>query len=191
MSDQAVTPIAGDHAALARRYGGALFALAEHDGEVDAVATDLRGLRRVWDESAEWRFIAGDPRLTSAELIAAAAETAKICGLGKLATSFLSLVAQNRRLNVLPAMITCFLDEMAVKRGEHNAEVHTARALTTAQRDALVAALNAAAGGKVHLTVTEDSSLLGGLTVKMGSQFIDASVKNRLDHLERTLKGAA
>jgi F0F1-type ATP synthase delta subunit len=36
--------------------------------------------------------------------------------------------------------------------------------------------------------MTEDPSIIGGMTVKVGSKFIDASVKTRLDRLEKNLK---
>ena len=58
------------------------------------------------------------------------------------------------------------------------------------QKQKLLVALGAAVGRKVSLHVEEDVSLLGGLTVKMGSQFIDASVKTKLDLLERNLRKA-
>jgi F-type H+-transporting ATPase subunit delta len=179
--------VAGDEAILSRRYIDALYALAKEEDLIDVVATDLRGLRQVWAESAEWRFIASDPRLGPEELANAVGQVTRVCDLEELTSHFLSVVAQNRRLYLLPTLIEAYLNQAASERGEFRADVRTARALTIAQRDALSAALTIAAGGKVHLTVTEDASLLGGLTVKMGSKFIDASVKNKLDQLERNL----
>jgi F-type H+-transporting ATPase subunit delta len=183
--------VTGDQATLARRYADALYALAAQVDAVDAVAADLRGLRRIWAESAEWRFIATDPRLGHAELAAAVAQVATLCDLGDLSSKFLSVVAQNRRLDNLPGIIKTFLEQVAAKRGEFRAEVRSATPLNAAQSAALAASLNAIAGGKVHLAVTEDASLIGGLTVKIGPKFIDASVKTRLDTLERSLIAGA
>jgi F-type H+-transporting ATPase subunit delta len=176
---------------LARRYVDALYDLAEQEGQIDSVVSDLRGLRRVWNESDDWRFAAADPRLPSEALSAIAAQIAHICDLCPLTTKFMAVVAQHRRMSILPALIIGFLDLVATRRGEFRADIRTAAPLTQAQRDQLSVSLNAAAGGKVHLTVTEDKSLIGGLTVKLGSQFIDASVKSRLDHLERNLRAGA
>jgi F-type H+-transporting ATPase subunit delta len=151
----------------------------------------MRGLRRLWSESAEWRFIASDPRISNQSACAAAEQVATLSGIGKLAANFLSVVAMNRRLNLLPAIIEGFLNEVATRRGEYHADIRTARSLSPAQHESLIASLTAVMGGKVHINVVEDASLMGGLTVKLGSQLIDASVKTRLDHLERTLKGVA
>lgn len=192
MSEQtAPIPIAGDQAALVRRYVDALYALAEQDAAVDAVAADMRGLRRLWNESAEWRFVASDPRIKAKSACQAVEQVAKMSGVGKLAANFLAVVASNRRLDLLPAIIEGFLEEVAARRGEYRADIRAARALTAAQHEALAASLAAVMGGKVHINVVEDASIIGGLTVKLGSQFIDASVKTRLDHLERNLKAGA
>ncbi|MGB9153786.1 MAG: ATP synthase F1 subunit delta [Alphaproteobacteria bacterium] len=189
------TPVAGDHAApppaLVRRYVGSLYTLAEQEGSIDAVAADMRGLRRLWNESAEWRFIASDPRIHNESANKAVEQVAKISAVGKLTAQFLSVVALNRRLNLMPALVEGFLEEVATRRGEYHADVRTANALSAAQHEALTASLTAVMGGKVHINMIEDASILGGLTVKLGSQFIDASVKTKLDHLERSLKGAA
>ncbi len=41
------------------------------------------------------------------------------------------------------------------------------------------------------MAVREDPRLLGGITVKLGSRLIDASVKGKLERLERFLKSQA
>ncbi len=184
-------PIAGDHATLARRYVGSLYALADQDGLIDAISTDFRALRRLWDECAEWRFVASDPRLSNEAVQQAVNQVAKISGLNALTHNFILVVAQNRRLSLLPSFIEGFLEEVAIRRGEYRVEVRSARALSPAQRETLSASLNAVMGGKINMNLVEDPTILGGLTVKLGSQFIDASIKTKLDHLERTLKGAA
>lgn len=186
-----ISPVAGDHAVLARRYAGALYDLAEQEGAVDAVLSDLHGLRRLWQDSGEWRSVATDPRLKHDAVMAATRETVKAAGFGKLVANFLMVVAQNRRLSVLPAIIECFLGDVAARRGEYRADVRSAHALSTAQADKLSSALAKITGGKVSLAVTEDPTLLGGLTVQIGSKFFDASVKTRLDLLERQLKAGA
>jgi len=184
-------PRAGDKATLAHRYVGSLYDLAEQENAVDVVAADMRALRRLWEECAEWRFIASDPRLSNEAVGAAAHEVSTMTKMSKLTSNFLSVVAQNRRLSLLPALIDGFLEEVAIRRGEYKVNVRTAQALSPLQRDNLIASLSKTMGGKIHMNVIEDPSILGGLTVKLGSQFIDASVKTKLEHLERSLRGAA
>jgi len=179
--------ISGDAAVLARRYGGALYELADEQKQMDEVAAELRGLRSLVRDSAEFRYISTQPRLTRPQLITAVQAVAASAGLSKLTTNFLSMVAKNRRLNILSGVIDAFLGELAERRGEFTADVHTARALTSAQEEQLASKLREIAGGKVHLTVKEDKGLIGGITVKLGSRLIDASIKTKLQRLERQL----
>ncbi|MDX2027847.1 MAG: F0F1 ATP synthase subunit delta [Alphaproteobacteria bacterium] len=189
MPQAASTPIvAGDAAVLARRYASALYDLAEERKMLDAVAADLRNLRKLSAESSEFQYIAGQPRLGRAQLVKAMQQVAVAAKLGPLTANFLALLAQNRRLAQLDAVIAAFLSELAVQRGEHSAEVRTAKSMSSAQQEQLAAKLAKWAGGKVHLSVREDAGLLGGFVVKMGSRLIDASVKSRLARLERQLK---
>jgi F-type H+-transporting ATPase subunit delta len=115
----------------------------------------------------------------------AIADKAKITGL---VGSFLRVVAMNRRLFVLPGMISAFRRIAAEHRGEAAAEVTSAHALTAAQEKELKAALKSVAGKDVAISVTVDPSLLGGMVVKIGSRQIDTSLKTKLNSLKLALK---
>jgi len=180
--------IAGDTAVLARRYAEALYELADEQKQLDAVASDLRALRILHYESPEFRYVALQPRLTRAQAVKAMGAVAAAAHFNKLTANFLALVAKNRRLSILESVIDAFLSELAARRGEFTADVCTARALSPAQEEQLAAQLRELAGGKVHLVTREDKRLIGGMTVKMGSRLIDASVRTRLGRLERQLK---
>ncbi len=180
--------IAGDAAILARRYAGALYDLADEQKQLDAVASDLRALRILNQESAEFQYVASHPRLTRKQLVQAAQAVAKGAGFHPLTGNFLALIAQNRRLNVIGAVIDAFLNELAKRRGEFTADVRSAKPLSASQQEQLATKLRELAGGKVHMSLREDASLLGGMTVKLGSRLIDASIKTKLARLERQLK---
>jgi len=182
------TIVAGEMATVVRRYAHALYELAAEQKQLDAVTGDLRALEKLAQESAEFRAVAQNPRLRRAQLVNAVRKIAEFAGFHALSGNFLALVAQNRRLPQLRPMIRAFFAELAEKRGEFTAEVTSATALSASQKERLAAQLHALAGGKVHMTVAEDKSLLGGLVVKLGSRLIDASVKNKLARLERQLK---
>ncbi|MDP8997953.1 MAG: F0F1 ATP synthase subunit delta, partial [Pseudomonadota bacterium] len=60
-----------------------------------------------------------------------------------------------------------------------------------AQMKDLTAALNARVGKDVQLVTSIDQTLLGGLTVKIGSMLIDNSLKTKLQNLKVSMKGSA
>jgi F-type H+-transporting ATPase subunit delta len=174
---------------LAERYATALFALADERRALDAVAGDLASLRALIDESADLRRMIRSPvigRDAQGNAIAALAERA---ALQTITRNFLGLLARNRRLFALPEMIRHFLAELARRRGEVTAEVAVAQELSTSQRERITAELARAAGQKVTLDVRVDPSLLAGLTVRLGSRLVDASLKSKLHRLEMAMKG--
>jgi F0F1-type ATP synthase delta subunit len=81
---------------------------------------------------------------------------------------------------------------MKAKRGQVEAVIITADPLTKTQEEAVAAAMKAqflASRGSVTnvvITTQVDPSILGGLQVKMGDQFLDLSVKSRIDELAQT-----
>jgi F-type H+-transporting ATPase subunit delta len=176
-------------AGLAERYAIALFELADERKLLDRVAEDLRGLRALMAESADLKRLIRSPVLAREAQGRAIAALAERAGLDLLTRNFLGLLARNRRLFALPAMIDSFLATLARRRGEITAEVVAAQELTRDQRDRLDQQLRRSVGQKVAIDVRIDPSLLGGLVVKLGSRMVDASLKSKLQRLEMALKG--
>jgi F-type H+-transporting ATPase subunit delta len=176
---------------LAERYAAALFDLAEERRSLDEVAGDLRQLRTMLAESPDLiRLIRSPilPRAVQGQAVAALAETAR---LSRLVRDFLAVVARNRRLFAVPAMIEAYLADLAARRGEITAEVTAAQPLSEAQLAALGDELRRSAGRRVIVDVRVDSGLLGGMIVKLGSRLVDASLKSRLQRLQSAMKSAA
>ena len=176
---------------LAERYAAALFEIADERRALDEVAADLRRLRTMLSESRDLsRLIRSAvlPRRVQARAVAAVAETAEFSGLVR---DFLAVVARNRRLFAVPAMVEAYLARLASRRGEVTADVAAAQPLSEAQVAALGEALRQSAGRRVAVDVRVDAGLLGGIVVKLGSRLVDASLKGRLERLRSAMKGAA
>ena len=177
-------------AGLAERYAAALFELADERKALDAVASDLAGLRHMIDESADLRRMIRSPVLQRDEQARAISAIAERAGLNPLTRNLLGLLARNRRLFALSEMIQAFLQILAERRGEVTAQVIAAQELSEAQRRAVDDRLRNAVGRKVAVDFRVDASLLGGLVVKVGSRMVDASLKSKLARLALAMKGA-
>jgi len=174
---------------LSERYAKALFELADDRKALDEVAGDLRALRTLMGESADFRRLIRSPVLSRAEQAKAVAAIAEKAGFSQLTRNFLGVVARNRRLFVLPGVISGYLSVLAVRRGEVTAEVTAAKPLTPAQAEAVNEQLRKAVGSKVAVDLRVDPSLIGGLIVKVGSRMVDASIKSKLSRLQLAMKG--
>jgi len=92
-------------------------------------------------------------------------------GLDPATRSFLGVLAENRRLGALPAIIRAY------------------RALASRHRGELKQQLRQRVGREVTVDLSVDPALLGGLVVRIGSQMIDSSIRTRLNTLAHAMKG--
>ena len=174
---------------LSGRYATALFDLAIDGHSLDGVSTSLATLKGALAESDDLKTLTTSPMVDRKAAAAGIAAVAGSLGLDKLTTSFLGVLAQNRRLGTLPAIIRDFSSLAAARRGEISARVTAAHPLTATQQQALAAKLKSGLGRDVALDITIDPAILGGLIVRVGSRMIDSSLKTRLDSLGQALKG--
>ena len=188
MAQAGTTPSRGG---LPDRYAQALYSLAEDRNALDETVEQMATLGRLIDESADLRRLLGSPlvdvRTAQAALRAVLAEQ----GLGKLVQDFACVVATNRRLGALRAIVADFAALVAEKRGVVVAEVTTAHLLTDLQEQQLRARLIESGYGRVEIVRRVDPSLLGGLVLRIGARLYDSSLKSRLQRLQYAMKGAA
>lgn len=179
----------GIQASLSGRYATALFDLAREQKALVEVESSLTTVRQALTESDDFRALTRSPLIARGAAIKAVTGVAGTLGLDALTTKFLGVLAENRRLADLPAIIRTFRTLAARFRGETTAEVVSAHPLTETQVDALKQQLRTRVGRDVNVDLSVDPSLLGGLVVKIGSQMIDSSIKTRLNSLAHAMKG--
>jgi F-type H+-transporting ATPase subunit delta len=176
---------------LAERYAAALFDLADERRMLDEVATNLRELRAMLHASGDFLRLIRSPILSRDQQAKAIGMVAERAGLSSLVRDFLAVVARNRRLFAVPAMIEAFLAKLAARRGEVTAEVFAAQPLSEAQLAALNEQLRRSIGSRVSVDVRVDPGLIGGLVVKLGSRMVDGSIKSKLQRLQLAMKSIA
>lgn len=175
-------------AGIAVRYATALFELAEADKRLDRVAADLDSLNAMIDASGDLRRLIRSPVISRQGQTSAIAALMERAGLDELTRRFVGIVAANRRLFALPAMIRAYKAILAGRRGEATAEVASAKGLSEKQLAALASALEKAVGTAVSIQAKVDPHLLGGLVVKVGSRMVDSSLKTKLQQLRLAMK---
>jgi F-type H+-transporting ATPase subunit delta len=174
---------------IAERYTAALFDLADERRMLDEVASDLRQLRAMLAASVDLSRLVRSPILTRGEQGKAISALVAQAGFSPLVRDFLAVVAKNRRLFAIPAMIEAYLEKLAERRGEITAEVVAARPLSDSQLALLSEQLRRSVGRRVSVDARVDSGLIGGMIVKVGSRMVDGSLKSKLQRLQLAMKG--
>lgn len=173
---------------IAARYAAAVFDLARDDRAIGKLESDIDTLDAAVRESADFRTMIASPLITREDQSRALAALSKKMKLTPLMTNSLALMAQKRRLFVLPQLIAELRARIAEEKGEVTAEVTSATALSAAQAKSLAETLKARIGKDVILKAAVDESLIGGLVVKLGSTMIDTSVRAKLAALQNAMK---
>lgn len=179
----------GIQASLSGRYATALFELARDERKLDAVSASLATLKDALANSAEFAKLTSSPLVDRAAATKTVAAIAPQLGLDPLTGNFLGVLAQNRRLGELSAVIRAFTGLVARHRGETTADVTSAHPLSDDQIDALKARLKAQTGRDVTIDLKVDPAILGGLIVKVGSRMVDGSIRTKLNTLATAMKG--
>jgi F-type H+-transporting ATPase subunit delta len=101
--------------------------------------------------------------------------------------NFLTILADNRRLALLPEIATLFNSFRADLERTIDINVSSAFELTAEQQQKLAEALSRKLDRNVQIEAAVDKSLIGGLVVRTGDLVIDASVRGKLTKLAESL----
>ena len=179
----------GIQASLSGRYALALFELANEQKKLEAVGNDLAAVSQALAESDALKALTTSPLVGRDEAVNAVAAVASAMQLDPITASFLGVLAKNRRLAQLPAVIRAFTLLSARHRGELTAEIVSAHSLDDDQVDAIKQNLRTRMGRDITVDLRVDPAILGGLVVKIGSQMIDGSIRTKLNTLAQAMKG--
>ncbi|UJB18397.1 MULTISPECIES: F0F1 ATP synthase subunit delta [Lysobacter] len=169
---------------LARPYARAAFALAREAGRPGDWSQALAFSARV-SADPQVQSLLGHPQLASGDAVALVA----IDGADESVQRFLALLADNRRLSLLPEISGMFEQLRAEADRVVKAKVTSASDLPAAELDAIKAALIKRFGRQVEVETAVDASLIGGAVIDAGDVVIDGSLKGKLARLQTALAG--
>jgi F-type H+-transporting ATPase subunit delta len=174
---------------LAGRYANAVFELAKEQGLVDTVAADLAALKGMIAASSDLARLVKSPLFSNEDQARALKPVLNRMAVNPLTTKFLLTLTGKRRLFALEAVIAAYDRLVARLKGEVQAQVTSAHALTPAQAAELKSMLKTKLGREPRLDTRVDPTLLGGLVVKVGSRMIDSSIRTKLAGIRAAMRG--
>ena len=171
---------------VARPYAEAAFRLADENKALGKWSEMLGALALVAADERV-RQAVSDPNLSSAQV--AGLFISILSGrLNGEAENFVRVLAENKRLELLPEIQAQFEVLKNGREGVVEAEVHSAFELSQAQVADLAQRLEKRTGRKVRTRVQVDQNLIGGIKVVIGDKVIDGSARGQLGALETALK---
>jgi len=102
-------------------------------------------------------------------------------------SNFLCLLAEKRRLNVLPEIANLLIQEQQADESMVHATIITADKITKVPLKHITTAIAKRVAQHVAVTYEVDESLIGGAIVRIGDLVIDASIKGQLKRLAQQM----
>jgi len=170
---------------IARPYARAAFSVARQSNRLQEWSDMLEYMSAV-SQDADLQAFAVNPKMTTdqvAELVVGVCEGR----VDEQGTNFIRLLAENRRLGLLPQISELYEQFRADESGQIEAQVISAREPDEHQLTAIGDALKKRLGKDVKLNVSIDPSLLGGAIIKAGDLVIDGSLRGKLERLSGVL----
>ena len=170
---------------LARPYAKAIFAAALDAGNHEMVARDLALLSAV-SNTKEVSSLIEDPELSKekiAQIIIGLAD-GEICDLSN---KMLELLADNKRLNLIEAINTSYQQLLEQHSNTSSIVVNVANQPSEDNKNIIIEKLLAEHGEGSNIEFSEDPSIMGGLSIKVGDETLDLSIKGRVKKLVNQL----
>ena len=172
----------------AQRYAQALFELAQAGGQLPALIQPMAQLQAVLPQVAK---SLANPRLSAAQRRQLAHTLATAVQAPAVLANTLKLMADNRRLGLLPDVLQHLQALTDAASGTARIRVETAQPLTPEQRTQLAEILAPLAKAKqIELAETVQPRLLAGVRAFVNGQVWDASLRGRLTRLQTSLRQA-
>jgi F-type H+-transporting ATPase subunit delta len=170
---------------LARPYAKAIFAAALDKGNQELIAKDLVLLSAV-SQTTEVSSLIEDPELSKEQI----AQT--IIGLaddeiGGLSIKMLELLAENKRLNLIAAINTSYQELLEQHNNTSSIVVNVADQPSEDNKKTIIEKLLAEHGEGSNIEFLEDPSIMGGLSIKIGDETLDLSIRGKVKKLVNQL----
>ncbi len=171
----------------AERYSLALFELSEENNLLIKIEDQSLSVLNLINQSQDFSNLIKDPTTNQKDLLNVINKISEIHKFENLFKNFLSFLIQKRRFFFIERILKSFIDICSRKRGELNAELRSAKELSSEEITKITEELTKNFSSKIKLNYKRDESLIGGLIVQVGSTMVDTSIKNKLQQIENRM----
>ena len=170
----------------AKEYAEALFALAGEQGKEKEFLSALRLIESELEKAPEYLEILASPDIPAKERIKAVSDAFK----ESIPEDVMSLLSVMIEKGCIKSIKGCIFEYGELYRESSNiasAKVISAVELSDRQKQALKEKLEKISGKRVEISYETDKSIIGGLTVFIGGNVIDGSLRHDIKEVKEEL----
>lgn len=172
---------------IVERYAGALSEALPDAGDLDQALAALQEFVELYTEQSDFRAVLDSPSIDPKKRLSVLNDILDTLGTPNTTANFIRTVFRRGRIALIHEISVLFRAEVDRRLGRVVAEVTTAVALSTEQRDRLCACLSRYSGKDVHIEARLDPETLGGVVVRFENKVIDGSFRARLEGVKQAL----
>jgi F-type H+-transporting ATPase subunit delta len=173
---------------IARVYSRSLFEVAKDEGKLDLIRDQLGEFADAVDGNRNLQIFLFSPYFSTEE---------KQDGLGRALVdadpnlvNFLELLLENHRMPAIFRIRRQYDDLWSEENKLLPVHVTSAVELDESTVEHIGATIGEQTGRKIELDSIVDPDILGGIVLRVGNSILDASIRNRLDHLRKQVAKA-
>lgn len=167
------------------RYAKSLLELSLETNTTDKVIANMQAIVDACTDNREFSLFLNSP-IISVEKKISVFETL-FSNFEAITQKFIRLITTNGREYMLGVIAAKYLKLVKEQQGISEVTLTSAIALDEATKTAILAKVKSLTTAKVDLTEKIDENLIGGFTIQIGDQMVDASVVNQLNTLKQRL----
>ena len=145
--------------------------------QIAALAEQSRELREVWD----------NPSIAAEQKRAVLDAIVQRAGMSRPVRNFVAVLIDKGRTRFLSEIVKQFAHDLNDRLGIAEAEVTTARELSSQERADLESDLSRVTGKTIRAKYEQNPAILGGAIARVGSTVYDGSVKGQLERIRQQL----
>jgi F-type H+-transporting ATPase subunit delta len=174
---------------VAHAYADALFGVAKKKGRLDEVREQLAGFADAVDGNRDLQVFFFSPYFSSTEKIEGAKRA--ISGADPEFINFLELLIDKQRMTEIFRVRRQFEELWKQENRRIDVTVTSAVELDPAVVGKIGEEIGRQTGQEVELSSRVDEEILGGVVLQVGNMVLDASIRNRLEKLRKSVAQAA
>ena len=170
---------------LARPYAKALFESAIESNSIDEMAVELKTMAVAAKTEGIINTIE-NPTLSRKEIVEILVNLFED-SVSDTAKKLIEILAENKRLNLLEPIYLIYQDLLGKHKEQKSIEVFVAVEPGDEAKENIEQKLKSTYGKDANIYFSKDPAMMGGLSIKIGDETLDLSIKGKINKLVNQL----
>ena len=173
---------------ISKRYAKALSGSIADESILNRALENLKDFGDAFESNRQLERFFSHPGISEAKKNALVSQLCDRLKAENVVRNLLAMLTQRRKILFLKNIAGYFEAVVDERLNQVRVNVTSAHPLTSENIEKLEVGLNRILGKTILIVTREDQTLIGGIQLQVGDQVADATIKNRLAILKRTIE---